>query len=91
MHRRTTRIELLYVPGCPLRERVRATVLACLQDARIEAILEEREGAFPSPTLLIDGVDVITGKPAQTGAYCRLDLPTSSQVSAALGTTCEED
>jgi hypothetical protein len=63
------RIELVYVPACPLVDRVRAVVRECLEDAGIDAVVHEREGAYPSPTLLVDGADVITGKPI--AASCR--------------------
>jgi hypothetical protein len=77
------RIELLHVPGCPLVDRVRATVEACLDEAGLTDVVHQREGSFASPTLLIDGTDV-TGARAQTEACCRLDLPTREQILAAL-------
>jgi hypothetical protein len=81
---RTPRIELLHVADCPLVDRVRATVEGCLADAGIGAAVHEREGLFASPTLLIDGRDVVTGAPVQAQASCRLDLPTPKQILAAL-------
>ena len=42
-------------------------------------------GDFPSPTLVIDGVDVATGRTVAHSVCCRLDLPTRDQVLAALG------
>ncbi len=82
--RRAPRIELLHVPGCPLVEGVRATAEACLREAGIAAAVRERPGPFASPTLLVDGTDVVTGAAAQTPASCRLDLPTRSQILSAL-------
>jgi hypothetical protein len=82
---RTPRIELLHVPGCPLLERVRSTLEGCLADAGITTTVVERAGAYASPTLLIDGADVVTGEPAQARTCCRLDLPTRDQILAALG------
>jgi hypothetical protein len=79
------RIELLHVPGCPQLERVRATLADCLADEGIEASVEEHEGAYPSPTLLVDGRDVVTGMRVEQRECCRLDLPTREQILAALG------
>lgn len=81
---RAPRIELLYVSGCPSLKRVRAAVEECLNEAGIDAVVHEREGAFASPRLLIDGLDVVTGAPAQTPGSCRLDLPNHGQILAAL-------
>ncbi|RZS43509.1 hypothetical protein EV193_102489 [Herbihabitans rhizosphaerae] len=44
----------------------------------------ERQGAYPSPTVVIDGRDVVTGAPPATDACCRLDLPTHEQIHTAL-------
>jgi hypothetical protein len=41
-------------------------------------------GDYPSPTLLIDGIDVASGMPLRDGASCRLDLPTRTQILDAL-------
>jgi hypothetical protein len=84
------RIELLYVPGCPLRDRVRAALYECLAETGVRAVIEEREGAYPSPTLLIDGLDVITANPPVGPLRCRLDLPTREQIHAALTGTDRE-
>jgi hypothetical protein len=81
------RIELMYVPACPRVDQVRAMVRQCLEDAGITAFVREREGPYPSPTLLIDGADVTTGKPVTGTACCRLDLPTRGQIRAALNGT----
>jgi hypothetical protein len=77
------RIELLHVPSCPLVDRVLTTIEACLAEAGLTDVVQLREGSFASPTLLIDGSDV-AGARAQTGACCRLDLPTREQILAAL-------
>ena len=44
---------------------------------------EEIEGPYPSPTLLIDGIDV-TGRDPGTEPCCRLDLPTEEDILMAL-------
>jgi hypothetical protein len=80
-------IEILHVPDCPLVGRVRETVRLALARVKLQADVVERIGAYPSPTLLVDGRDV-TGRPQaqdQDGdSACRLDLPTEQQVLAAL-------
>ncbi|MBO0836585.1 MAG: hypothetical protein J2P28_13905 [Actinobacteria bacterium] len=81
---RVRRIQILHVPDCANVDRVRETVRRAIGRARIPAEVEELVGAYPSPTLLIDGVDV-TGRAPETSTCCRLDLPTEEQVLAALG------
>ncbi|WP_285486562.1 alkylmercury lyase [Amycolatopsis taiwanensis] len=78
------RVQLLRVPDCPLVEQVRATLQECLLQSPIPVVVEELEGPYPSPTLLIDGVDVATGKAPSRDACCRLDLPTRTQILDAL-------
>jgi hypothetical protein len=76
-------IELLHVPECPLVDNVRITLRVALADAGIDVRVEEIEGDFASPTLLIDGVDV-TGAEMSGAPACRLDLPTREQILAAI-------
>jgi hypothetical protein len=47
------------------------------------AVIEEVEGPYPSPTVLIEGVDV-TGRSLGAGPACRLDLPTREQIVSAV-------
>ena len=77
------RVQLLHVPDCPLVEQVRPVVLRSLQTVGVDATVEEAEGPYPSPTLLIDGVDV-TGRSPGAGPSCRLDLPVEAQITGAL-------
>ena len=63
-------IEILQVPDCPLAARVVALVDTC----------QVSIGAYPSPTLVVDGRDVTTGRPVTGASRCRLDLPTEEQV-----------
>lgn len=45
----------------------------------------ERVGEYPSPTVLVNGVDVMTGATGTpTTQACRLDQPTPQRVLAAL-------
>lgn len=76
-------IRLLHVSDCPLVERVRATLRDSLSTTSQRVTVEEVEGPYPSPTLLIGGIDV-TGRTPAAGPSCRLDLPTEEQILAAL-------
>jgi hypothetical protein len=77
------KVELLYVPGCPNVINARLLLRACLHEMGLELPIEEREGDYPSPTILLDGQDVM-GSPASEAAACRLDVPTRERVLAAL-------
>jgi hypothetical protein len=77
------RVQLLHVPDCPLVDRVRATLRTGLTKTTVRVMIEEIEGDYPSPTLLIEGKDV-TGRSPVSEPSCRLDLPTEEQVLAAL-------
>src|SRR5215471_2144113 len=68
-------IELRYVAGCPNVDAARALLQACLDELELAADVTEAEGDFPSPTIFVNGTDVM-GAQAGTGAFCRLDLPT---------------
>lgn len=78
------RVQLLHVPDCPLVGRVRDTLEDCLRHIAFAVQVEEIEGAYPSPTLVIDGIDVATGAPPSREICCRLDLPTCGQIAHAL-------
>lgn len=82
-HKSSMRIEIRHVPGCENLETVRALVHDCLRELRLSEPVIETEGDYPSPSLLVDGVDVM-GEPAFTGAGCRLDLPTRQRMLVAL-------
>jgi hypothetical protein len=77
------RIQLLYLPRCPLVDQVRTTLRESLSAIGSRAKVEEIERPCASPTLLIHGVDV-TGRTPPQGTSCRLDLPTKEQIVAAL-------
>jgi hypothetical protein len=76
-------VQLHYVEGCPFVDDVRELVQRVLAGQGAAASLEEIEGPFPSPTVLVDGLDV-TGREVIAAPSCRLDLPTEVQVSGAL-------
>ena len=78
------RIELLLAPGCPHADAARREAQAALQHLGLVVAITEYVGLRPSPTLLVDGLDVVTGQPPARGACCRLDRPTMAQVVAAV-------
>lgn len=57
----------------------------CLSEVGVprDAVVE-RVGEYPSPSVLVDGADVMTPGTELTADACRLDLPTRSCVLAAL-------
>lgn len=77
------RIELLHIPDCPNTDAARRLLAACVRELGIEVAIDDREGAFPSPTIRVDGEDVM-GEPASSEAACRLDVPTRERVLLAL-------
>ena len=79
-----SRIQILHVPDCPLVENVVKLVRDCQARSGESGVLDLRIGSYPSPTVLIDGLDVTTGEPVAGAARCRLDLPTREQVLDAL-------
>lgn len=77
------KIELLHVPDCPHVDAARAVLGECLSELKLGVTVEEREGPFPSPTILVNGVDVM-GAPVSQIAACRLDVPTRHRLLIAL-------
>ena len=83
--RRVVRVELLTHEGCPRAERARSLLHECLAEVGLTTPVIERVGAYPSPTVLVDGCDVMGApQPAVRGAVCRLDPPTRAWVLRAL-------
>ncbi len=79
------RVELLLAPDCPHADAARATVDRCLGQLGLDAQVVELVGDYPSPTLLVDGVDVMNDTPGiRRAQVCRLDVPTEAGVLAAL-------
>jgi hypothetical protein len=78
------RIRILHVPDCPLVDRLINEVERRLTEASISEPVEVLVGDYPSPTLVVDGIDVATGAPMAGEPRCRLDLPTTDQIRAAL-------
>jgi hypothetical protein len=78
-------VELLWAPDCPNAPAARAVLAECIDRLGLDIAVRERVGDYPSPTILVDGVDVMTD---QRGAppvpACRLDVPTAARLLAAL-------
>jgi hypothetical protein len=66
-----------------LVDEARAVLARALRRIDVPVEIEEIEGEFASPTLLVDGADV-TGRSTAPAPSCRLDVPTEEQVLAAL-------
>lgn len=78
-------IELLTLPGCPNAAPARELIADCLGSLGLDLEIVERVGSYPSPTILIDGVDVMGHRSdALSGDACRLDLPTRDRLLALL-------
>lgn len=79
------RIELLTSPGCRNTAAARQTVTGCLITLGIDVPIIDHVGRYPSPTVLVDGIDVMRPATATAiGDACRLDVPTPRQVFDAL-------
>lgn len=79
-----TRIQILQVPDCPLVDQLIDEVEHCLTEAGVGEPVEIVVGDYPSPTLVMDGVDVATGRPVEGEPRCRMDLPSREQIRAAV-------
>lgn len=77
------RVFILHVPDCPSAGRVRDEVDAALERVGATAVVEEIEGPYRSPTVLIAGVEV-EGYPLGSDPACRIDVPTSVEITAAI-------
>lgn len=75
---------ILQVPDCPLVEELHDLVRECLTALGDQRTIETKVGDYPSPTLVIGGLDVATGRPVDDSVCCRLDLPSRDQVLVAL-------
>lgn len=76
-------VEVLFASGCPNAAGALALVRRCLEQLGLDADLVSREGDYPSPTVRVDGEDVMGAPPAWERG-CRLDLPTEERVLRAL-------
>lgn len=76
-------IELRSVPGCPNLPPARDLLRACLAELGLPLSVAEVVGEYPSPSVLVDGMDVM-GIPVGAVSSCRLDVPTADAIRAAL-------
>ena len=67
-------IEILSSPGCPNAAAAHEMLVDGLAVVGINTAIIERVGPFPSPSVLIDGTDVMRPDRPPTGDFCRLDL-----------------
>lgn len=79
-------VEFRHVPGCPHTDAARALLKECLTELKLDVAVEDKEGEYPSPSILVNGEDVM-GAPASQVASCRLDVPTRPRLLAALRRT----
>jgi len=77
-------IQVLHVRGCPNLDEIRRRVDHSIDKLGVTAVINELEGSYPSPTLVVGGVDV-TGRLLGSDPSCRLDLPTEEQILTAIG------
>ena len=76
-------VQILHVPDCPLLPSARRAVDRVAASLGAHVRIDEAEGAFASPSVMVDGEDV-TGTSIRGGAQCRLDLATEQQIRVAL-------
>lgn len=76
-------VEVLYSSGCANVQATRRLVRRCVALLGLEIDVLEREGDHPSPTVLVNGRDVMGDQPPSGGA-CRLDVPTEERILEAL-------
>ncbi len=77
-------VEVVHERDCPLVDQAVERVRLYLSATGTDAVVVVREGELASPTVLVDGLDVVTGLPPVTAVACRLDLPTDDQIRIAL-------
>ena len=77
-------VQVLQVPGCPVVGGLLDLVRGAGADAGVRVAVQVLVGDYPSPTLVVDGLDVATGRAVAATTCCRLDLPTRRQIVDAL-------
>jgi hypothetical protein len=92
----SVQVRLLFFEGCPNAEKARGALRAALSRAGLPARWEETDllspdcpeawRGFPSPTVLVDGADVLTGDRGRRGtSSCRVgEAPDEARVAAAV-------
>jgi hypothetical protein len=87
------RVELVYFTGCPnvpsMRQLLRRCLEACGLDPEIVEVNTQDPTTlasyrrFSSPTVLVEGVDVLAGTTSDAEA-CRLEMPSEAELIAAI-------
>lgn len=76
-------IDLYYDSDCPLAAGVRDDLRSVLDEAGLDLrVVEHVDEGRLSPTLLVDGRDVVAERPPGRG--CRTDRPSREQLRAAV-------
>jgi hypothetical protein len=79
------RVELLHHAGCPRAAAAHQLVRQCLSALGLPDPVLVQVGDYPSPTVLINGTDVMRPEAELSEASaCRIDVPTRERVLAAL-------
>src|SRR5689334_14180201 len=82
---RGMRVELLQYEGCPLAPAALHLVRQCLIALGAPDPVLVRVGDYPSPTVLVNGADVMGGAAELSKArVCRVDVPNEERVLVAL-------
>jgi hypothetical protein len=79
------RVELLHHAGCRRAPAAHQLVRECLIALGLPEPVLVRVGEYPSPTVLVNGTDVM--RPAaelSEASACRIDVPTRERVLAVL-------
>lgn len=80
----TIKVDFWYDADCPNAPVVRSRLAKSLRKLTAQWTLQEhRDGGVLSPTVLVNGEDVMH-LPIPRGRGCRLDLPTTGQIDHAL-------
>lgn len=83
VHNECVFVQLRAVPDCPHLPATRELLATCLAQEGLAVEFTEVIGDFPSPSVLVDGVDV-TGADPDGPALCVLIRPTAAQIRTAL-------
>ena len=79
------RVELLHHHGCPHAHAAHQLIEQCLRTLAISSPILGRVDDYPSPTVLVDGIDVMPPThPIPPGNACRLDTPTQDRLLEVL-------
>jgi hypothetical protein len=78
-------VELFHHSGCRSAQASYHLVRECMTALGIDEPVLVRVGLYPSPTMLVNGIDVMRPTAALSKSdACRIDVPTRGRVMAAL-------